>query len=182
MIIRQTDPGTGSKRTIIMGEGSSRAFGKSTVLSMAGKDESEVAEWLDGMTHLHLRGLVHEVTERVVEESQQYHQRKAELANSRQHVNYAYFGLPADASEKDLDLVFRRLARQMHPDKNGGTDEAKARFQNMRTRYDQLRQQIALLARSGSGVEQQQQQPSSEQGSSQKPANNRDGSDGKAAA
>merc|ERR1712232_1343228 len=30
----------------------------------------------------------------------------------------------------------------MHPDKNGGTDEAKKRFQGMRERYEELREEI----------------------------------------
>merc|ERR1712032_674556 len=51
-----------------------------------------------------------------------------------------------------------------------GTEEAKARFQNMRRRYDQLREQIARTACSGSGADAEQQQSPKEEtkGSSQR--------------
>lgn len=32
------------------------------------------------------------------------------------------FDLPQDCTEKDLEAAYRRLARSMHPDKNGGTE------------------------------------------------------------
>merc|ERR1719235_1715850 len=54
-------------------------------------------------------------------------------------LNYMYFGLSCDATEKDLDNAYRKLAKQMHPDKNGGTEEAKKKFQNMKERYEALK-------------------------------------------
>merc|ERR1719281_1042373 len=56
-----------------------------------------------------------------------------------EQLNYHYFGLTADASDKDLDNAYRKLAKQMHPDKNGGTDAAKKRFQQMKERYEAIK-------------------------------------------
>merc|ERR1719356_1620277 len=56
-----------------------------------------------------------------------------------EHLNYIYFGLTADASDKDLDNAYRKLAKKMHPDKNGGTEEAKKRFQQMKERYEAIK-------------------------------------------
>merc|ERR1712083_140286 len=62
-------------------------------------------------------------------------------------ANYEYFGLSPTSAERDLDNAYRQLAKKMHPDKNGGTEEAKMRFQAMKERYE------ALKARRGSNIE-----------------------------
>merc|ERR1712061_338345 len=51
----------------------------------------------------------------------------------------AFFGLAEDCSEKELDNAYRKFARSMHPDKNGGTEEAKEKFQQMKERYGSLK-------------------------------------------
>merc|ERR1712194_648819 len=61
-------------------------------------------------------------------------------------LNYQYFGLEADASERDIDNAYRKLARKMHPDKNGGTEEAKKKFQDMKERYEALKKKISEAA------------------------------------
>merc|ERR1712194_643180 len=60
--------------------------------------------------------------------SRVYHQKLAELDTMGEKLNYQYFGLEADASERDIDNAYRKLARKMHPDKNGGTEEAKKKI------------------------------------------------------
>ena len=73
------------------------------------------------------------------------------------------FALSASPDPKDLDVAYRKLARTMHPDKNGGTEaaqipcviesnsvdvfggfcwilfrqEAKEQFQTMRASYEE---------------------------------------------
>lgn len=37
---------------------------------------------------------------------------------------------------------YRKLAKKMHPDKNGGTESAKNRFQAMKERYEALKKKI----------------------------------------
>mmetsp|Transcript_51867 Transcript_51867/g.97298 ORF Transcript_51867/g.97298 Transcript_51867/m.97298 type:complete len:1271 (+) Transcript_51867:54-3866(+) len=59
-------------------------------------------------------------------------------------ANLAYFGLSEDASDKDLDNAYRQMAKRMHPDKNGGTEESKQRFQEMQKRYEALKEKRGL--------------------------------------
>jgi curved DNA-binding protein CbpA len=109
------------------------------VASLTGSSHSDATRWANGLTNHQLRGLVHEVGQRLLNESQLYHARLAQLERLGENENYRFFGLDADATEKDLDNAYRKLARQWHPDKNGGTDEAKKRFQNMKERYEALK-------------------------------------------
>merc|ERR1712217_331561 len=62
-----------------------------------------------------------------------------ELEHLSDSANYEYFGLSPSATERDLDNAYRQLAKKMHPDKNGGTEEAKMRFQAMKERYEALK-------------------------------------------
>merc|ERR1739848_197217 len=57
----------------------------------------------------------------------------------------AFFGLDYQSTVKDLDKAYRKKAKLLHPDKNGNTEEAKLRFQEMKDRYERLRKR--LLAR-----------------------------------
>jgi molecular chaperone DnaJ len=120
-------------------DGSTRVFGENTVASLTSSNASDAARWAGCLTNHQLRGLVHEVGQRLLEGSQLYHARLAQLERIGEDANYRFFGLQAGASEKDLDNAYRRLARQWHPDKNGGTEEAKRRFQNMKERYEALK-------------------------------------------
>jgi len=99
-------------------------------------------EWMNGLACLDLRGLAHEVGQRLVEGSKTYHDGLADLEELQDQLNYLYFGLSFDASEKDLDNAYRKLAKKMHPDKNGGTEEAKRKFQHMKERYEALKKRI----------------------------------------
>merc|ERR1719188_2712542 len=62
-----------------------------------------------------------------------------------------FFGLSLEASDKDVDNAYRKKARQMHPDKNGGTDEAKKRFQEMKERYEELKKKRSAVSTPSSG-------------------------------
>merc|ERR1712151_893902 len=54
-------------------------------------------------------------------------------------LDYEYFRLSPDSSDKDLNNAYRQFAKQLHPDKNGGTEEAKQRFQLLKKRYERLK-------------------------------------------
>merc|ERR1712032_179904 len=86
------------------------------------------------------------VGQRLVEGSKTYHDGLADLEKLYDQLNYLYFGLTSGSTEKDLDIAYRKLARKMHPDKNGGTEEAKRKFQNMKERYEALKKKFSEKA------------------------------------
>jgi molecular chaperone DnaJ len=70
---------------------------------------------------------------------------------------YAILGVPSDADAATIKKTYRKLARTLHPDQNGGDDKAEARFKEIgeaysvlsdpeqRQQYDQIR----TMARGG---------------------------------
>jgi len=144
LIVRRTHLQTGAASTIVMDvHGTTRSFGSETVKSMMESDESKIASWIQTMKDHHVRGLVHEIRERLYESSGKLQTRRKELEQFSKRLTFEYFGLSEGSQEKELDNAYRRLARSMHPDKNGGTSEAKQRFQAMKERYEDLKTQIA---------------------------------------
>ena len=51
---------------------------------------------------------------------------------------YAVLGLPADASAKDVTKAYRKLARELHPDKNPNNAAAEERFKEVSVAYEVL--------------------------------------------
>lgn len=150
VIARYVDPNTGEQRTTVTNDdGTQRVFGEDTVASMTKKDEHEIEQWLALMTDRDVRGLVHEVNERVVETSTRLHGKREDLELISRRLHLSFFGLPPQpgaVTERDLDNAYRRLARSMHPDKNGGTDDAKHKFQDMKHRYEELKSSLTSAA------------------------------------
>jgi len=51
---------------------------------------------------------------------------------------YAALGVAKDASAQDIKKAYRKLARELHPDKNPGDSKAEARFKEVSEAYDVL--------------------------------------------
>ena len=51
---------------------------------------------------------------------------------------YAVLGVPKDANEDTIKKAYRKLASQLHPDKNPGNKAAEARFKEVNRAYDAL--------------------------------------------
>lgn len=144
VIVRQQDDSApGGVRTIITQEdGSCSAFGEAIVSSLLAQGQTKVMAWISSMDARNLRGLVNELSERFFEIQRRLCDCKAELEEKRRLRGLCMFNLDGDCTEKDLDVAYRRLARTMHPDKNGGTEEAKEQFQTMRASYEELKEQF----------------------------------------
>ena len=54
---------------------------------------------------------------------------------------YEVLEVKRDASEEDIKKSYRRLARQLHPDRNPGDKQAEARFKEVQEAYDVLSDQ-----------------------------------------
>ncbi|UGY08557.1 DnaJ C-terminal domain-containing protein [Phyllobacterium pellucidum] len=75
---------------------------------------------------------------------------------------YDQLGVARDASQKDIQKAYRRLAKKLHPDLNPGDKEAQGKFQDLSTAYEILsdEEKRARFDRGeidASGAEQQQQ-------------------------
>lgn len=74
---------------------------------------------------------------------------------------YEILGLPEDAPEKDVKAAYRKLAFDLHPDRNGGDAQKEAQFKEISTAYQSIisgeylkkkQQESAFRGRPGSGT------------------------------
>jgi len=139
IIARQVDPETGGRTMVLNDDGSCDVFGKQTIASLLSSTETEADGWIQVLSDCQLRGLVHEMGQRLLESSQIYQARLSQWEQLSEKANLAFFGLSEGATDRELDVAYRQLSKKMHPDKNGGTEESKQRFQEMKTRYEALK-------------------------------------------
>lgn len=140
IISRQVDPETGNGSTMVLNEdGTCDVFGKQTITSLLSATQDEANDWFGALTDYQLRGLVHELGQRLIQASAVYQSHLKRYEGVSEKTNLEFFGLGPDATDRDLDVAYRQLSKKMHPDKNGGTEESKRRFQEMKTRYEELK-------------------------------------------
>lgn len=172
---------TGSAVTTVLNDdGSQSTFGKNTLSSLMSSDESDAQAWINALSTLEVRGLVHEIGQVLLSTSSIYQFHINRLKELSETKNYAYFGLSEDATDKEIDMAYRKLAKQMHPDKNGGTPEAKERFQQMKERYEALKQHRAEHG-PGKPKEEKEKDDGADDSSSEKGDPDKDGDDGEEA-
>lgn len=156
IIVRSVELGQ-SRHYVLNEDGEWHTFGDRTVDSLMKSGEDSAREWLGALSHRDVRGLVHELGQRLLKSSQLYQKQQGVLELMRDMADYAFFGLTSHCSERELDNAYRKMAKKMHPDKNGGTDMAKKRFQHMKERYESLK------ARRGAGPPPAEEEEDSEE-------------------
>merc|ERR1719327_1577839 len=137
---------TTQRTVVIEDDGTLLAFGEQSVNSLMGSTEEDIKHWIDEKPHKQVRAFVHEVGQRLLEQSQNYHAKQKELERIAERLCFHFFGLTEEATEAELNSAYRSFSRRMHPDKNGGTKEANENFQAMKERYETLRNRLRRLA------------------------------------
>lgn len=138
----------------------------------AGILSDERVEKLNGMSDILLRGLLKEMGERLLEKSREYIHKTKEKGLLEANEAYAYFGLRKTGCTVDkVKTAYKKLAKKMHPDKNGGTEEAKEAFQQMKSVYEQLLEEMGAGT---SSKEKRRPDSSDDQGSSGTTRDNED--------
>lgn len=119
-------------------------------------DEALMRRWVASLPQCHLKGFDQELRIHLSSMWTEYSKMKAEHEDYLENTDYIFFGLDKASTLKDLEQAYRKLARRMHPDKNGGSDEAKSKFQDLKERYEKLKQKMEC--RTGNRVVEQEEQ------------------------
>lgn len=123
-------------------DGTLTAFGSTSMSSLLESEEKEVRELVDALTDLELKGLVHEFNLRLRSTGAECESLQQQLDMIVEMCDLLFFGLTRESTVKDLDKAYRKLAKIMHPDKNGSTEEANEAFLNLKKRYERLKKRI----------------------------------------
>jgi len=142
-IQRNVDQDTGDAQTVVYNEdGTCTAFGESTMCSLLQSEEAEVQKMINKLTDFELQGLVYEFNQRLLKTADDYETLLRQLEFYIEECDIAFFGLTRSSTEQELDKAYRKKARELHPDKNGNTEEANAKFQDMKERYERLKKKF----------------------------------------
>jgi len=95
----------------------------------------QLKDWITGMETRLLPGLLTLLGGEVTLRGGKLKAAEQDRDELRGSEDYGFFGLDADASDKDIDRAYRKMSTVLHPDK-GGDDDA---FADMRKRYEQLK-------------------------------------------
>ena len=60
-------------------------------------------------------------------------------------TNYEILGITRSTSQEDLKAAWKKLARECHPDRNGASEEATAKFADLSAAYAVLSEPKARL-------------------------------------
>jgi len=143
-IVRQTDPATGSGKTVVVKpDGEEVVFDEEVVTSFVQMPEKTRVDYRQNLCMLGLRGLCTEMGQRLVEETRLFNERKQDRNVVVKKKAFAFFGFDENAQKKEIQDAYKVQARLLHPDKNGGTEDAKAKFQRMKALYEILKAHYA---------------------------------------
>jgi len=145
-ICRRTDPSTGKSETVVQkDDGRQYIFDDDTSIRFVKMEKNEREDFTKDMCLLGLRGLVTEMGQRLVDESKLFQRKKKEWKELSTEIAFGFFGLTPSATSKEVNDAYKVQARLLHPDKNGGTDEAKAKFQRMKVLHEILRESFESI-------------------------------------
>lgn len=130
----------GRARTLVTEADSTTIIGKSTVESLVASTDDEVVTFMKALSNLGMFGLCYELGQTLIEISKILQTAREQRVFDIESAHYAFFGLEPDCDDRALDNSYRQMAKVMHPDKNGGTEEAKDLFQEMKQRYEALKE------------------------------------------
>eukprot|EP00438_Fugacium_kawagutii_P002789 Skav203199 [mRNA] locus=scaffold2115:216931:232192:+ [translate_table: standard] len=77
IIIRSVDESGQTRHLVCNEDGKVHTFGERTVDSLLGSEEDLARKWVEGLSHRDMRGLVHELGQRLLRSSQLYQQQQA---------------------------------------------------------------------------------------------------------
>lgn len=138
------NPEMGASQGVVYAQDSSeQAFGIKDIEWLKTSDVDSCRAWMERLTKGQLQGLIQKVGQCLVETSKSVQEKIHEHSSLEDTLCYAALGVGPESTEKEIEKAYRQLAKQMHPDKNGGTDEAKLQFQCMKERYEALKRKRA---------------------------------------
>ncbi|CAD7974766.1 unnamed protein product [Amoebophrya sp. A120] len=109
----------------------------------------EQEKYLQELSLLAFRALVQDMGKRLLKQSKSFHEKKRRKESEAVRQAMEFFGLKEEgATAQEANAAYKKKAREMHPDKCGGTDEAKQAFQEMKALYDMVK---STLEGAGSG-------------------------------
>lgn len=144
-IYRHVDLQFGTSRTMVFNEEDVQIalFDDQTFVKLLiNEKSSEIQEYVQDLCNRGMHGLLIELEQRLVEDSRNYLKNKTESNKIIQQQAFRFFELTEESTAKEAQEAYRRSARELHPDKNGGSADAKDKFQQMKNLYEAVKKQF----------------------------------------